>query len=220
MRAGIAFTLLMASLGPVALRAQDPHFGVALNLSVPTGDFYGTTYPPDAITPVPHHRGYDPGIGAQFTVSFPVNPHLAFRLELAGQSESGTDTAAGYEQLHLKHELFGIAGEIQVFPGMGSATRHRGMYLLGGLSADFERFELSQQDSYYDSYGDYHNSVIDTQSKSRLGALVGLGHSFGYGFGGRFTLELAYHKTLTGHDLASGEPAATDFLRLGFGWVF
>jgi hypothetical protein len=221
MRAGMKLALMMAVLVAPALRAQDPHFGLGLNLSIPVGDLNSRDCPADDITTVPHRQGYDPGMGLQFTISFPVDPHVAFRLELVGQSESGTDTAPGYETYDLDHTLFGIAGEVQIFPGSGSAYRHKGTYLLGGVSADFERFEIRYRDAYYDDYyDDYRGGLVDSQRKSRMGVLMGMGHSFTYNSWGRFTMELAYHKTVTGHDVSIGEPVAADFLRLGFGWVF
>jgi len=49
---------------------------------------------------------------------------------------------------------------------------------------------------------------------------VGIGHSFGYDAGMRFNLEATFHKTLTGNDVGAGDPPSTDFVKLGFGWVF
>ena len=222
MRSRITLALLTAALAAAPALAQQPHFGIGLNLAIPTGSFSSTTYPPNDVVFVPQTEGYDPGLGLQFTVSLPLDPHVALRLGLSGQSVSGTNTAQGYETIHLRHQLFSLSGEVQIFPGRGSAYQHKGTYLVGGLSADFERFERSYNDNFdtYDEYGNYIGDNVDTERKSRMGLLMGVGHSFGYGGGGRFTMELAYHKTLTGHDSAKFEPVPADFLRLGFGWVF
>ncbi len=53
-----------------------------------------------------------------------------------------------------------------------------------------------------------------------MGGSLGFGHSFGYDAGLRFTLEATYHKTLTSHDVDAGDPPATDFVKVGFGFVF
>jgi len=218
MRPRITPFLLAALLVSSYSWAQDPHFGVALDLVIPTGGFSSTTYPPTQNLPVPETKDYDLGLGAKFFISFPVDPKLAFRLEFMGQSETGQSRAEGYESLDLRHDLFGIGAEVEVFLGTGSAYRHKGTYLLGGITADFEKFSWNSGNSYYDTYGYYDN--WDSQRKSRMGVLAGLGHSFGYGGGSRFTMEAVYHKTLTNHDINAGDPPSTDFLRLGFGWVF
>lgn len=95
-----------------------------------------------------------------------------------------------------------------------SAFRHRGLFFLVGVAADFERFERSFDDL------DSEWASIDTVRKSRLGGNIGLGHTFGYDAGTRFTFEATYHKTLTGNDAAKGDPPSTDFVRISFGWVF
>jgi hypothetical protein len=220
MRMRIATLLLVSALVPAVSRAQDPHFGVGLNLVIPTGGFSSTTYPPNADILTPQREEYDLGLGAQFFVSFPVDPHFAFRLEFSGQSESGSNRAEGYETIHLRHNMFSIAAQAQLFLGTGNAYRHKGSYLLGGISADFERFNWSYDDSYYNDDYDYYYDNWHTEKKNRMGAQIGFGHAFGYGGGGRFTVEAVYHKTLSSHDIDAGEPPSTDFLRLGFGWVF
>jgi hypothetical protein len=218
MRMRIVTLLLASALVPAVSRAQDPHFGFGLNLVIPTGGFSSTTYPPTADILTPQREEYDLGLGVQFFVSFPVDPHIAFRLEFAGQSESGNNRAEGYDTIHLRHSLFSLAAQVEIFPGMGSAVRHKGTYLLGGITADFERFNWSYDDTYSDYYDYYDN--WHSEQKNRMGAQIGIGHAFGYGGGGRFTVEAVYHKTLTSHDIGAGEHPATDFLRLGFGWVF
>jgi hypothetical protein len=207
--------LLLATGG--ALRAQNPHLGFSLNLVVPTGNFASTTLPPyyspsaGYVIP-PQKQTYDVGLGGSFTVSIPVDRALAMRLNLSGMGESGTDRAAGEPTINLRHSMFSIGGDLQIFPG-GTAFRHRGFYLVGGLSADFEQFDRSFGDPQY-------SWDTDTTKKSRLGASGGFGHSFGLDAGMRFTLEVTYHKSLTAHDVEAGDPASTDFLKVGFGWVF
>jgi hypothetical protein len=60
----------------------------------------------------------------------------------------------------------------------------------------------------------------DTSRKSRLGATGGIGHSFGYDGGMKFTMEATFHKTLTGNSVSAGDPPSTDFVKVGLGWVF
>jgi len=199
-----------------ALKAQTPHMGFSLNLLFPTGDFASTTYPayysPSAgrIIP-PQKETYDVGLGGSFTVSFPMDRNLAIRLNLSGTAENGTNRAPGEATINLRHSQFNLGGDLQIFP-QGTAYRHRGLYFVAGLSADFEQFDRSFGDPLYD--------YTDTTRKSRLGGSAGIGHSFGYDSGMRFTLEATFHKTLTGHDVSAGDPPSSDFLKLGFGFVF
>lgn len=206
--------LLLASGG--ALRAQSPHIGFSLNLLFPTGEFSSKTYPayysPSAgYTIPPQKETYDVGLGGSFTVSFPVDRSLAIRLNLSGSAENGTNRAPGETTINLRHSQFNLGGDLQIFPD-GTAYRHRGLYFVVGLSADFEQFDRSFGDPLYD--------YTDTTRKSRMGGSIGLGHSFGYGAGARFTLEATFHKTLTSHDVEAGDPPATDFVKVGFGFVF
>jgi hypothetical protein len=191
--------------------------GFSLNLLFPTGAFASTTYPPyfsnaaGYVIPV-QKETYDVGLGGSFTVSFPVDRVLAIRLNLGATSTNGTNRAAGESTINLRHSQFNLGGDLQLFP-QGTAFRHRGFYFLAGLSADFEQFDRSFGDPQYD-----YNT--DTTRKSRLGATGGFGHSFGYDAGMRFTLEASFHKTLTGNDVNAGDPPSTDFVKLGFGFVF
>lgn len=206
--------LLLASGG--ALRAQSPHIGFSLNLLFPTGEFSSKTYPayysPSAgYTIPPQKETYDVGLGGSFTVSFPVDRSLAIRLNLSGSAENGTNRAPGETTINLRHSQFNLGGDLQIFPD-GTAYRHRGLYFVVGASADFEQFDRSFGDPLYD--------YTDTTRKSRMGGSIGLGHSFGYDAGARFTLEATFHKTLTSHDVDAGDPPATDFVKVGFGFVF
>lgn len=198
-----------------ALMAQDPHLGFGINLGFPTGDFRSKTYPPTGDVLTEQTDGHDVGIGGQMTVSFPIDPTFAIRLNFNAMSTSGTNTATGYKDLTLKHELFGIGGEMQFFLNAG-ALRHRGTFLLLGASADFERFDRSDSTTW-DWWGD---TSTNTTRKSRLAGTAGIGHSFGYGGGTRFNLEVTFHKTLTGNDIARKEPPSADFMKVSFGWVF
>ena len=206
--------LLIASGG--ALRAQSPHIGFSLNLLFPTGEFSSKTYPayysPSAGYTIPPQKAtYDVGLGGSFTVSFPVDRSLAIRLNLSGSAENGTNRAPGETTINLRHSQFNLGGDLQIFPD-GTAYRHRGLYFVVGVSADFEQFDRSFGDPLYD--------YTDTTRKSRMGVSIGLGHSFGYDAGTRFTLEATFHKTLTSHDVDAGDPPATDFVKVGFGFVF
>ena len=208
----ILFPLLASG---AALKAQSPHMGFSLNLTFPTGAFNSSTYPGylDAFNNQvpPQRETYDVGLGGSFTVSFPMDRNLAVRLNLGGSSEDGVNRAAGYPSINLQHSMFNVGGDLQIFP-QGTAFRHRGLYFIAGLSADFERFDRS--------YGDPSYDYTNTTNKSRLGSSLGLGHSFGYDAGMRFTLEATFHKTLTGNDVNAGDPPSTDFVKLGFGFVF
>lgn len=205
-RSALALVLLAAP----ALGAQDPHVGFGFNLSFPAGGFRNSTYAPHGTVTVPQNEGYDLGIGGQFTLSFPVDRMLAVRLNMGGQVTNGSNTAAGYDKINLQHSIFSVGGDMQIFVN-GSADRHRGSYLIAGLSGDFERFDRS--------FGDPNYDTTTTERKSRLGGNFGFGHSFGFA-GSRFTFEATYHKTLTGDDVAKYEPPATDFGRISLGWVF
>jgi hypothetical protein len=222
-----AASLLMLPLILVsgsALQAQSPHVGFSLNLTVPTGGFASTTYPaysyldylnnPQMVPP--QKETYDLGVGGSFTVSFPMDRNLAVRLNLSGSSENGTNRAAGEATINLRHSIFSLGGDLQIFP-QGTAFRHRGLYFVAGLAADFEQFDRSFGDI---NSGYYDNGNVDTTHKSRLGGNVGIGHSFGYDSGMRFTLEATFHKTLTAYDVNAGDPPSTDFVKVAFGFVF
>jgi hypothetical protein len=203
-----------------ALRAQSPHMGFSLNLVFPTGEFASKSYGSiDTTTGLPYveKETYDVGLGGSFTVSFPMDRNLAIRLNISGSAENGTNRAAGYTTINLRHSQFNLGGDLQIFP-QGTAFRHRGLYFVAGLSADFEQFDRSFGDLSSNYY--YNNYNVDTTRKSRLGGSLGIGHSFGYDAGMRFTMEATFHKTLTGNDVNAGDPPSTDFVKLGFGFVF
>jgi hypothetical protein len=206
--------LLLAS--GAALQAQAPHVGFSLNLVIPTGDFASRSLPPyyssfDGHLVPTQKETYDVGLGGSFTVSFPVDRALAIRLNLSGSAENGINRAQGEANINLRHSLFSLGGDLQIFPE-GTAYRHRGFYFVAGLSADFEQFD--------NSFGDPQYDYTDTMRKSRMGGSIGFGHSFGYDAGVRFTLEATFHKTLTSHDVDAGDPPSTDFVKVGFGFVF
>jgi hypothetical protein len=204
--------------GSLALGAQETHFGVGLNLSIPTGGLSSTTYAPtawgDGTVSAPTET-FDMGVGAQFYLSVPADSKLAFRFQFSGQSEDGTNSAPGEVDLDIRHTIYSLGAGVEVFPGSGSAYRHKGTYLLAGLSADFETIDRSLGDSYYGW------APSTTTSKSRLGGEIGVGHSFSIDAGWRYTLEATYHKTLTGVDTTNGNmwPSA-DFVKVSFGVVF
>jgi hypothetical protein len=204
--------LLMATGLTAPLQAQDPHFGIALNLAFPTGEFRNKTYPPTSTVNTTQTEGYDIGLGGQFTISFPVDPKVAIRMNFGGQTTDGTNTAPGEDTINLQHQMYSLGGEVQVFPGTGSAYRHQGTYVLGGVSADFERFDRS--------FGTPNVDFTATTRKSRMGGTIGVGHSFGYDAFGRFTLEGVFHKTLSGNRSSAGDPPSTDFVKLSCGWMF
>lgn len=210
----IPLVMILAAGGGPALDAQDPRFAASLNLILPTGGFRETSgWDTDNLgTPFRYTEGYDLGLGGQLAISFPVDPKLAIRLNLSGHAVDGSNTAPGLSTINLRHYMFSVGGDLQIFTV--SAHRHRGTYFLAGVSADFERFDRS-----FDDIGEPWADV-ETTRKSRLGGNVGIGHTFGYDAGVRFNLEATYHATLNGKDAAKGEPPSTDFVRLSFGFVF
>lgn len=205
-------TLSLALLaGPLALQAQEARVGFGLNLGFPAGGFRSTTYAPTPSINASQNEGYDLGLGGQFTLSFPVDTMAAVRFNLNGMTTHGSNTAPGYSKINLEHSILSLGGDFQFFLN-GSAQRHRGTFLIAGVSADFERFDRS--------FGDPNVDYTTTERKSRMGGNFGFGHSFGRGGGIRFTMEGTYHKTLTGNDEARYDPPSTDYFRLSFGWVF
>ena len=203
-------TFILAALVAANAQAQEAHLGLAFGLLMPTSAFRSTTYGPTTTVPVSQTEGYDLGMGAQFTASFPLDQRTAIRLNINGHNTNGTNVARGYTTLNLEHSIFSVSAEMQFFSG--SAYRHRGAYLFAGLSADFETFDRSSGDVGWDS--------TSTTRKSRGGATLGVGRTFGYEGGYRFTIELAYHKTLNGTDAARQDPPSSDFFKMNFGWVF
>ena len=204
----------LAALGVLAagsaLQAQQPRFGFALNLGFPTGEFRSRDIPATSTTGK-QNEGFDAGFGGQFTISFPVQQAVALRMNFSAQGTSGSRTESGQGSRDLQHDLFSLGAEMQLFFN-GSASRHKGTYLYFGPCADFERWDYTN-DHYWD------NSYNTYDRKSRMGATAGLGHSFGYQTG-RFTMEMGFHKTLSGNDINRGDPPSSDFVKLSFGWVF
>ena len=215
-KARAATFALVLALG-IPLAAQDPHFGLGLSLAIPTGGFNRTDYPAGGPGVPASTESYDTTLGGQFTVSFPMTQAFALRLDIYGQTTTGENDAPGFQSYNLQHELLSLGGEAQYFPRGGDAYRHRGVYFLGGLSADFERFTSSYGDP------DWSGSRVD---RTRLGGLAGCGYSFRPFGRWRTNAEVAFHKTLTGtgSDLqpAPYSPATppADFLRLTYGVVF
>jgi hypothetical protein len=206
----LSLVVVLAASG--ILQAQNPHVGLTLNITVPTGEFYEKTYPPTSQVDAPQVEGYDVGIGGQFTLSFPVQRNLAIRLGFGGMSSRGANTATGYDQIYLRHNMFSISGDLQLF--FEDAYLHRGTYVFGGVSANFERFERS-----YDDYWDYR-SDIDISRKSRTGGTLGLGHTFYTSSGFKFITEISYNTSLSGRDSNIDAWPKTEFLKIGLGFVF
>lgn len=227
---------LLALALALPAQAQSPHVGFGLTITAPTGSFNQTKYPGydsvdaygDPIRVSTQTVGYDTGLGGYFTLSFPVDRTLAFRLNLSGSSEDGTDSAvvssllpttdpnyrAPYtDRMNLRHSMFSIGGDVQIFL-QGGALRHSGTYLVGGISADFERFDQGYgdlNDNYY-----YDNPNVTTERKSRMGGTFGFGHSFGRAI--KFNMEFTYHTSLTGK--GEMDPPSANMAKLGFGIVF
>ncbi|BDU78425.1 outer membrane beta-barrel protein [Mesoterricola sediminis] len=199
-----AATLVLAGAAPLA--AQAPHLGFGLNLAIPTGDFSSKTYGDGT------RDTYDAALGLQLMASFPVDKNFAFRVDINGMNFQGNSDYPGYPRFNLQNSMFSLAGEAQIFLGDGNALRHTGGYLIGGLSADFERFTGSYDDPAY--YPDV------TLNKTRMGLVVGYGYSFRYVGRWRWNVEGVYHKTLTGNDTNAGDPPSSDYFRVGFGMIF
>ncbi|HJW33413.1 MAG TPA: outer membrane beta-barrel protein [Holophagaceae bacterium] len=216
---------LLALALALPAQAQTPHVGFGLTLNIPTGGFSQTKYPAYTASNGDEigvqTAGYDTGLAGYFTLSFPVDRTLAFRLNLSGGSEDGSNTAvitptvgsAYSDRQNLRHTMFSIGGDMQIFL-QGGALRHSGTYLVGGISADFERFDQGYGD--LNDYYYYDNPNVTTERKSRMGGTFGIGHSFGRAI--KFNMEFTYHTTLTGK--GELDPPATNMARLGFGVVF
>lgn len=219
-RAAYMLVLPLILASGSALQAQGAHMGFSLDLVSPMGDLASKSYPAyfsntaGRVIPI-QTESYDLGLGGSFTVSFPVDRNLAFRLNLNGSSQYGSNRAPGEATINLRHSQFNIGGDLQIFP-QGTAFRHRGLYFVAGLSADFEQFDRSfgSLNYYYDNYG------VETTHKSRMGANGGIGHSFGGDFGMRFTVEATFHKTITGNNVDAGDPPNSDYFKMAFGFVF
>jgi hypothetical protein len=206
-----------------ALQAQSPNFGLSIFLSVPSGNFAETKYKESIFDESSNDwlsiiatEGYDVGVGGNFTMSFPLQKTLAFRVGFGGMSSKGTSTTPGYETIFLRHTLFNISGEFQIF--FDDAYRHRGTYIIAGISGDFEKFERSYDDNWDYGWDDWYRDV-DVERKSRLAGNVGIGHTF-YGSDIKFATEITYHSTLTNKDFNLGNPIPSDFVRISFGLVF
>jgi len=214
MKPVLIFSLALACVG--TLQAQSYNFGLAFNIGAPLGEFREKTYPATLDVLAKQAEGYDIGYGGELTMSIPIQKNLAFRVGLGGMTTKGTNTANGYDTIYLRHNMFFLSAEAQVF--FDDAYNHSGTYLAFGISSDFERFERAFDDDW--DYWDYYHSERDVTRKSRMGGTIGIGHTFYRGNGINFTTELSYHLTLTSKDINRGEPHAVDFLKIRFGLVF
>jgi hypothetical protein len=214
--ATLRFSVIALALALGApLAAQEANFGLGLSLSFPTGAFHSTNYAPSGGVTVPSNESYDTTVGGEFTVSFPVQPNFAWRLDIYAQGTSGEDTAPGYASYDLRHTLFSLGGEAQWFLADGDAYRHRGTFLLAGASMDLERFTLDYDYPYWTSY---------SVNKTRAGGLLGWGYAFRPYRGWHSDVEVAYHKTLdpgsTAYNFPTPPTPAADFLRLTYAIIF
>ena len=184
-------------------------FGFYASAGIPMGDFAGMEYPPTTHFPVTQSEGYKPGFGGRFTMTFPLFfRHLALRAGAGFMVNGGSNTAPGYSNLDLNYIAFGASGELQVF--FDEAYRHRGTYLFGGATFNSETFQESS------------DGFTDNVRKMRPGATAGIGHTFASAQrrAGGWTMELAYHTTLSAKDTSIGEPVSADYVRLSAGFVF
>ena len=207
----LAGTTFLLAFGSV-LAAQDVRYGFAFNVAAPTGALNNTTYPPNALNTSPTREAYNSGVGVDFLVCVPMNPDVALRFNAGFETFSGTATSAGYYGLNLQDQMFSLGAAAQIFLRGGNANRQSGTYLLAGGSLDLERFDSS--------YGDPNYDPDTTLNKTRLAAVVGLGHTFRSRWGVRYLVEGSFHKTLTGENTAAGDPPAADFVKLTFGFLF
>lgn len=214
-----AFLPAILAISAIAtpLRANDPNIGFALTLGFPTGQYSSYTYErlfknnDTGQTAILHVTdSYDPGIGGQFWLSFPLDQQVAIRMNFGGMITNGS-SVSNVDRRNLRHQIWNLGADMQFFTE--NAFRHRGTYFLAGVSADFERFEESKWD-----IPTAYPWEIETRRKNRMGGNFGIGHSFPFSSGLKFTMEGVYHKTLTGTD--DRQFSNSDFIRTNFGLVF
>jgi len=204
----LAATALALTTG-APLAAQTPNFGLGVIVGTPTGALSSTSYPDGS------SEAYNSSLGAQFTMSWPVERNLALRLNASGITFDGTGSAPQTYNWNVQDSVFSLGCEAELFLPDGNVERHLGTYLIGGLHTDFERFSASDYDPTY--------FAATTVNKTRLAATVGLGHTFRAYGRYHWTLEAAYHKTLTGtdsNDLAGVGYPASDYLKFYAGFAF
>jgi hypothetical protein len=193
-------------------QAQSPNAAISFNIALPMGEFREKIYAPWGDVDTNQIEGYDVGIGGTFTLSFPVSSNLAIRAGIGAISSKGTNTAQGYMTQFLRHSNVMVSSELQFFTK--SAYQHSGTYLFAGISGNFERFEMGDDDKF-DRYTERLVNRIN-----RAGGSIGIGHTFYGNSGVNFVTELSYHATLTSKDFYRGDPPAVDFAKISFGMVF
>ena len=194
--------------------SQAQSLGVAVDFGIPMGEFSETKFAPSPGATATETEGYDPGFGLRGTISFPFAKKLALRAGLGVLSNKGTLASPGYENIFLRHTATSLSGELQIF--FDNAYEHEGLYLMGGISANFERFEQSYDKSAWDTEAE--KRLLKDTKETRMGATIGMGYTFGSGGGP--TLEIAYHATLSAKDVADPGTIAANYLRLSVGFVF
>jgi hypothetical protein len=216
--------LLASVLLACPLWAQDAYMGVALTYATPQGAFANSSFPanpssgylailpgtgffPTVLMGTPATtQGYNAGVGLQVTRSVPVDRTWAIRADASMFTFSGSATAPNYPSVGLKAGLATIGCDALAFLGDGNAFQYQGTYLFGGLSLDIGMYNSAYMDSW------------DTGTSTRLGATVGIGHSFKVSDYRRYSLEAAYHTTLSG--TGTTDPPSSDLISISVGMIF
>ena len=204
-------TALLLMLG-APLAAQEIRYGVNFSLDAPTDAFNNTTYGANSLSNSPTTVSYNSGAGVEFLVYQELSRAVALRYSVGYTTFTGSANSGGYYSLNIQDQMFSLGLAGQFFLGGGDAGRQSGTYLLAGAQVDFENFDTSFGDPNYDP-----SSSIN---KTRVGAILGVGHTFRSRWGLRYVLEGAYHKTLTNDNVNAGDQPAADFLKFSFGFIW
>jgi hypothetical protein len=215
-------------LAPVLLAypmwAQGAYMGVALTYATPQGAFSHSSFPanpasgyltilpgtgfmPTVLQGTPAtSQDYNAGLGLQVTWSVPVDRTWAIRADASMRTFSGSATAPKYPSVGLRAGLATFGCDALAFFGDGNAFQYQGSYLFGGLSMDIGMYSSAYMDPW------------DSGSSTRVGATMGIGHSFKVSDYRRYTLEASYHTTLSGTGATS--PPSSDLFSISVGMIF
>jgi hypothetical protein len=194
MRMPVRILILAFPLFPSSLSAQSYldtwTVGLQLDARVPLGELKSRPSPGLPNESATRTDTFKTGMGGRVFATGGLSPRTAFRVLLESYDFGGS--SPGQPNVSLSYWNFAVGGGLQFFFEPG--RRPKGFYLLADLTYDRESFTAEHGSPTYSG------AIVPdgTREVGRMGGAVGLGWIARNGF----TVELGYHRSLTGsHDI-------------------
>jgi len=191
----------------------------ALNISigamVPIGPFRETVHPLPTESDPRRVEGYDVGVGGWLNWNLALAGPLASRMGLFWTGTEGTCKADGYGTVKVEREMTSFTVGLALY--YPSAAKPNGFYVHGNASADFDHTTMTYRppDDFWANI--FQHDVTELNRRSRFGGMAGFGYVWDAGI--RFTLEVGWHRTLTGSRKGEWEHPPTDFVVVSAGFM-